>query len=613
MTASLKSVTSIEVRAIAKGQKELQGLGKGLNSIAKASDKTRTAFGKLKKASQSLGGIIASVGAQAAAAGFIRAGVEAQRVEKTIAALADEYGETGRVMDFAAQSAKRFGLGQTESERAVADLFARLRPMGIALEDIEKTFTGVNQAGLRMNLTAHDMDGVLLQLSQALGSGVLQGDEFRSVMERLPAIGQAVAKEMGIAVSQLKEASGDGLLTTEIVIKAMDHLENLKAPPPDSFKLFRQAQLDLATTIGDVLVPVITPLVQGLTGLIKIFGLIPGPIRTLIVLAGGLVIGITALIVPVGLAVTAFGALSTALGAIKGAAVLAAIGKIGLAFGPIAVAIKAVGAAIIAVFTAPAAPLVLAGLAVAGIVAGLIKLRKEIGDFFTGMIDDLKEWSEGVGERWEEIRDKFKEKFVEPALELVKKFKDGTVKAFKGLADLVKAPFLAVWNAIKNVMNMIVQGIVKRINSVADAVNFIIKKINSIASKIKIPAIPLVPTISIPKFAKGGVVEGPTLAMVGEKEQEFIIPKSKMSESAMNWLAGKRGEAVIPAFASGGVVNSGGGYSSANVNINTGPVMQMEGQNYVTVSDLENALQTFSSSIFANSRSYGGRRFQGLS
>ena len=101
--------------------------------------------------------------------------------------------------------------------------------------------------------------------------------------------------------------------------------------------------------------------------------------------------------------------------------------------------------------------------------------------------------------------------------------------------------------------------------------------------------------------------------MVGEKEEEYIIPKSKMSESAMNWLSGKRGEAVIPAFASGGVVNSGGGYSSANVNISTGPVIAMEGQNYVTVSDLENALQTFSSSIFANSRSYGGRRFQGLS
>ncbi len=610
---ALDMTTALTIKANVKGEEELRGLQKGLNKVAGTSNKTATAFNKLKKASSSLTGVIASLGATAAASGFIKAGVDAQRVEKTIAALAGEYKETGRVMDFAAESAKRFGLGQTETERAVADLFARLRPMGIALEDIEKTFTGVNQAGLRMNLTAHDMDGVLLQLSQALGSGVLQGDEFRSVMERLPAIGQAVAKEMGIAVSQLKEASGDGLLTTEIVIKAMDHLENLKAPPPDSFKLFRQAQLDLATTIGDVLVPVLTPLVQGLTGLIKIFGLIPGPIRTLIVLAGGLVIGITALIVPVGIAVTAFSALGTALAALKGAGLIALIsGWVG-SIGPLVVAIKGIGVAIAAVFTAPAAPLVLAGLAVAGLVAALIKWRKEIGDFFTGMIDGLKEWSEEVGERWEAIRDKFKEKFVEPALELVKKFKDGTVKAFKGLAESVKAPFLAIWTAIKDVMNLIVQGIVDRINSVADGVNFIIKKINSIASKIKVPAIPLVPTISIPEFAKGGVVEGPTLAMVGEKEQEFIIPKSKMSESAMNWLSGKRGEAVIPAFASGGVVNSGGGYSSANVNISTGPVMQMEGQNYVTVSDLENALQTFSSSIFANSRSYGGRRFQGLS
>jgi len=70
---------------------------------------------------------------------------------------------------------------------------------------------------------------------------------------------------------------------------------------------------------------------------------------------------------------------------------------------------------------------------------------------------------------------------------------------------------------------------------------------------------------------------------------------------------------VIPAFAEGGVVGPGGGGGAANttVQITTGPVLQQDGQRYVTVGDLERALQDFGSQIFRNSRTYGGRRYQG--
>jgi len=123
-----------------------------------------------------------------------------------------------------------------------------------------------------------------------------------------------------------------------------------------------------------------------------------------------------------------------------------------------------------------------------------------------------------------------------------------------------------------------------------------------------------VPTFSVPQFAKGGVVGGPTLAMVGEGgEREYIVPESKMARASANYLAGMRGGSVIPAFADGGVVGPSGGGGAANttVQITTGPVLQQDGQRYVTVGDLERALQDFSTQVFRNSRSYGGRRYQG--
>ena len=76
--------------------------------------------------------------------------------------------------------------------------------------------------------------------------------------------------------------------------------------------------------------------------------------------------------------------------------------------------------------------------------------------------------------------------------------------------------------------------------------------------------------------------------MVGEGgEPEYIVPQSKASGFAANWMAGKRGASAIPRFAEGGVVVP----SSANVSIQTGPVMQMNGSNYVTTQDLSRAVQ----------------------
>ena len=115
---------------------------------------------------------------------------------------------------------------------------------------------------------------------------------------------------------------------------------------------------------------------------------------------------------------------------------------------------------------------------------------------------------------------------------------------------------------------------------------------------------------SVQGYAEGGYVQGPQLAVVGEgKSSEYIVPSHKMGGFINNYLSGMRGGAAIPRFAEGGFVSGG----SPNINIKTGPVMQMNGDQYVTVNDLQSALSSFSASVFSNSRTAGGRRFQGIS
>jgi hypothetical protein len=109
----------------------------------------------------------------------------------------------------------------------------------------------------------------------------------------------------------------------------------------------------------------------------------------------------------------------------------------------------------------------------------------------------------------------------------------------------------------------------------------------------------------LPAFAKGGVVTKPTLGLIGEGgESEYIVPESKAAAFAANYLAGERGSNAIPRFADGGFVGP--------INVQTGPVMQQDGQQYVSMGDLESAMQTVVNTILGNGRTAGGRRYAGV-
>ena len=606
---ALDMTTALTIKANVKGEEELRGLQKGLNKVAGSSKKTAGAFDRLKKASSSLTGVIASLGAQAAAVGFIKAGIDAQRTQKTIAALADQYGETARVQQFASEAAQKFGMGQQRSAKAVADLFGRLRPMGISLENIEKTFLGVNQAALRMNLSTADTEGVMLQLSQALGSGVLQGDEFRSVMERLPAIGQAVADTLGIQVGELKQFSSDGMITTDVIIKAMDKLKELEAPPPDSFKRFKQAQEDLATAIGTILIPVITPLTQALTFVLNLFNKLPGPIKALIVGVGALGVAAAALVVPLGLVVTAFGAIQGAMAGLAGMKFIAllsgwvgSMGPVVAAFAGIVAKIKAVGLIVAAVFTGPAAPFILGAVAVGGLIAALLKFegfREVFVNIGKGVLDLTKTIGGAVGNF---IKDAF-QGIGDVAGKFVQVFKTKWSK----VKDIIIAPFKAAVEFIPKQIKRLIDSVTNAIRRWWNNIMKIIGRGRKAASGGSSSS-----GGSVQGYAEGGFVSGPTLAVVGEGKAggEYILPSHKVGGFINNWLSGVRGGAAIPKFAEGGFVSGG----SPNINIKTGPVMQMSnGQQYVTVNDLQSALSSFSASVFSNSRTAGGRRFQGIS
>ena len=106
----------------------------------------------------------------------------------------------------------------------------------------------------------------------------------------------------------------------------------------------------------------------------------------------------------------------------------------------------------------------------------------------------------------------------------------------------------------------------------------------------------------MPKFARGGFVNRPTLGLVGEAGREYIIPESKMAAASSSFLAGARGSAVL----------AGNGGKAPVINITTGPVVEFDGQRYVTVTDMERAMRMTAEGVLGRIRTPAARTALGI-
>lgn len=69
--------------------------------------------------------------------------------------------------------------------------------------------------------SSQEASAAMYQLNQAMASGRLQGDEYRSIIENAPMLANAIAESMGVSRAKLKELSSEGAITAEVIKNAM--------------------------------------------------------------------------------------------------------------------------------------------------------------------------------------------------------------------------------------------------------------------------------------------------------------------------------------------------------------------------------------------------------
>jgi hypothetical protein len=95
------------------------------------------------------------------------------------------------------------------------------------------------------------------------------------------------------------------------------------------------------------------------------------------------------------------------------------------------------------------------------------------------------------------------------------------------------------------------------------------------------------------------MVNKPTLAMVGEGgESEYIIPESKMDKALDRFMVKAQGITA--------------GTRDIRIDVTTGPVVQFGGEQYVTISDMQAAMQATARSVLGSLRNPATRISVGL-
>lgn len=133
---------------------------------------------------------------------------------------------------------------------AQLDSIAKLKMLtnGLFNDNEAVKFTSTLDKAFKVSGTsAEEAKSAMFQLNQAMTSGKLQGDEFRSVMENAPILAQKIAESMGVSMGELKKLGSEGKITSDVIKNAVlgsaNDIESKYKQMPLTFgKVWQQAQ-----------------------------------------------------------------------------------------------------------------------------------------------------------------------------------------------------------------------------------------------------------------------------------------------------------------------------------------------------------------------------------
>ena len=322
----------------------------------------------------------------------------------------------------------------------------------------------------------------------------------------------------------------------------------------------------LAAGITVALLPALDATATVLMVVLDGFASLPGPIQSIV---GGLALMAVSFTVLAPIAASVL----TVLGAFQGLAIGATIaGWLG-ALGPLATALSAFAAAIVGW------PLLI-GAALVAVGALLYTFRDDIGK----VIGDI---GKSVGAAVSAVVGAIATT-IRTGLSAVWDWVSGSIGR---VASALSKPFEIAAGGIKNVLRSVLSFAANVINSFIGAINQMIQNVNNVAARLRLPTLPTFGAVQVPSFEGGGYTgNAPRVGGLDGRGGFMAMVHPR--------------ETIIDHTRAGG--GTGGGVP--NITIRTGEVLQMpDGSQWVSMGDLEQAMQATAAGVLGVLRSPSGR------
>lgn len=133
----------------------------------------------------------------------------------------DEIRTTRELQDLVFIAAERSRGSYMGMMNSVAKLGNLAKDAFASTEEVVAFSEQLNKQFILAGASTTEIQNATLQLTQALASGVLRGDELNSIFEQAPTIIQSIASYMNVPIGQIRELASEGQITADIVKNAM--------------------------------------------------------------------------------------------------------------------------------------------------------------------------------------------------------------------------------------------------------------------------------------------------------------------------------------------------------------------------------------------------------
>ena len=199
----------------------------------------RAEAGRTNKAVQSVGASADRAGDSLNRLSSVASAVITALATNQVLAYADSWTTVNNRLRQATKTADEFNIAQ----RGVVEIAQRA---SVGIEGVATAYSRLAQATSELDLsqerlldltnkltlalkaggaTADETSSVMIQLAQGLGSGALQGDELRSILEASIPITKALAKEFNVTTGELKTLGSEGKITADRVVNAIESMD----------------------------------------------------------------------------------------------------------------------------------------------------------------------------------------------------------------------------------------------------------------------------------------------------------------------------------------------------------------------------------------------------